>query len=261
MKFKKINRIIIKNRNKFQFLVNILSHFFTVRSLFKIIKYKFSKAPSFDFNGIKLNYFYHSYRNHRLGERSIEIPIIRHYLKKTGIRDMLEIGNVINHYYSFFQDLIDSKIVVDKYEKGWGIINKDIRDYFIDNKYNLIISISTFEHMDSDRGKNPEYVKGKSKFGTNAADNIFHVCNNLLNNRGLFLLTAPLSQHIEWNQTIFETGILNKDLLNVKSIRKYYMKKINEIEWKQIDENEAIKAKYNYPLFGINAISIIEIKK
>ncbi len=261
MRFKKLYRIILKNRNKFLFLVNILSYFFTVRSLFKIIKYKFSKAPSFIFNGTKLNYFYHSYHNHRLGERSVEIPIIRQYLEKTGIRSFLEIGNATNHYYTYFQDLIDTKIVVDKYEKGWGVINKDIKDYFIDNKYDLILSISTFEHMDSDCGKNPDYVKGKSKFGTFAADNIFHVCKNLLNDGGIFILTAPLSPHYEWNQTVFETGVFNKDLLNVKSIKKYYMKKINEIEWQQIDENDAIKAKYNYPFPGINILSIVEFKK
>lgn len=182
-------------------------------------------------------------------------------MEKRGIKDFLEIGNVTNHYYSYFQDIINSKIVVDKYEIGWGVINKDIGDYMSQNKFDFIFSISTFEHMDSDSGVDPISINKKKKLITYAADNIVRICNILLNAEGIFLITAPIGQHVEWNQTVFSGEILNKEFLKVKSVNIYYFKKINEIEWIQTKRDEILNSKENYPFPGVNALSIVEIIK
>lgn len=258
MKYKGILRTIGAN---FKFLTHILSHLIPARVLVRLLETKLATAEKFEFNGKELKYFYHSYQNQRLSDRAIEIPIIRYFMEKEKKRDFLEIGNVTNHYYTYFQDIIDSKVVVDKYEIGWGVINKDIYDYQTDIKFDFIFSISTFEHMDSNNGKNPDYIKGKSKLMTYAADNLVHVCHNLLNEGGLFILTAPLKQHHEWDQTLFSGKVFTKEILKVKSIKIYFFKKINEIEWQQTDIVHAKKAKYDSPFVATNALSIIEIRK
>ena len=57
-------------------------------------------------------------------------------------------------YYKFEHD------IVDKYEKKKGIINQDIVDYKPDKKYDLIISISTLEHVGWDETPRENYKNG-----------------------------------------------------------------------------------------------------
>jgi hypothetical protein len=251
------DKVIINNR----FSIKFLSKIFSIHDLIKIIYYKFSNAEYFEFKGKILKYFYHSYNNHRITERAIEIPIIRYYFERIGKRTCLEIGNVTNHYYSYFLDLIDLKTVIDKYEKGYGVINKDIKDFFPENKFDFIFSISTFEHMDSDRGRNLNNIKGNSKLSSYAADNIFHICNNILNSKGLFIITAPVGFAHEWDNLLFYNKILDKEFLKVESLKVYFFRRIKEIEWKETDINDAKKAVYNYPLRSVNVLSIVEIIK
>lgn len=239
----------------------ILSFSITPEVMIEVLLETYSKKEFFYFNNNRLEYFDHSYNNRRLTEREIEIPIIGFYFKKTGIRKILEIGNVTNHYYTYFQDLIDDKVVVDRYEKGFGVISQDVRDFKSDMKFDLIVSISTFEHMDSDRNRNKDYEKGKSELETYAASNILYVVKNLLKKNGCFIITAPISYAEEWDQTVFELNILNSDFLEVKSVDTYFFKKISQIEWIQTNLKEAKKAKLNTPFRGVNLLSVIEINK
>lgn len=54
---------------------------------------------------------------------------------------MLEVGNVLSHYFPIHHD------IVDKYEVCPGVINQDIADFLPQEKYDLILSISTVEHV------------------------------------------------------------------------------------------------------------------
>ncbi len=258
---KQIFRLFFEKRELHNPILKFLSKIIPPRLIFRLIREINANSGNFQFNGEKLFYFWHSYNGAPLTERSIEIPIIRYYMEKTRARDFLEIGNVSNHYYTYFQDLIDSKVVIDRYEKGWGVTNKDIKDFISKEQFSFIFAISTFEHMDSDRGANPDYIEGKSKLITYAADNIVHVCNNLLSKGGSFIITAPIAQSQEWDKTLFSNDILNVDFLKVKSIKTYFFKKTSEIRWIQTDINSAVKARYNYPLPNVNVLSIVEIIK
>jgi hypothetical protein len=71
-------------------------------------------------------------------ERIIEILIIKDYLKL--YKNILEIGNVLNHYYKC------NHTVIDKYEIGDNIINCDVLNppcFPSCSMFDLIISIST----------------------------------------------------------------------------------------------------------------------
>lgn len=62
-------------------------------------------------------------------------------MKKYKGRKILEVGNVLSHYFPVNHD------IVDKYEKADGVINQDVIDFYPSKRYDLIISISTLEHV------------------------------------------------------------------------------------------------------------------
>lgn len=74
-------------------------------------------------------------------ERGIELAIGKRALMGRDASDVLEVGNVLpwaGH---------DDHLVVDKYEQGPRVVNEDIVNFRSDRKYELIISISTLEHV------------------------------------------------------------------------------------------------------------------
>ena len=96
---------------------------------------------TFAFHGETYHYFYHKYNSTWESERAIEVPIIWKIVKENRERRILEIGNVLSHYFVFKHD------IVDKYEKAKGVINQDVIDFQPPKKYDLIVSISTLEHI------------------------------------------------------------------------------------------------------------------
>ncbi|MGA8153340.1 MAG: hypothetical protein WB952_20485 [Terriglobales bacterium] len=94
---------------------------------------------TFVFEGRDLRYFYHRYNNTASNERTIEIPIVEQFLRPH--QNVLEVGNVLNHYHPFPHD------VVDKYEVAAGVANCDVVEYSASKRYDLVISISTIEHV------------------------------------------------------------------------------------------------------------------
>jgi hypothetical protein len=73
----------------------------------------------------------------------IEVPIIYEMVKEAEAygQKVLEVGNVLSHYFHVNHD------IVYKYEKAKGVINEDVINFRLPKKYDLIISISTLEHM------------------------------------------------------------------------------------------------------------------
>src|SRR6202034_3735504 len=86
-------------------------------------------------------YFYHRYNYTWKNERTIEIPIIWDIIRKNPNKEILEVGNVLSHYYQVHHTILD------KYEKGDNVINEDVIDFNPKKKYDLIVSISTLEHV------------------------------------------------------------------------------------------------------------------
>lgn len=216
-------------------LIKILSKIFTVRYLNLILNDKFDYSKEFMFNNIKLPYFNHSYNNKRLTERSIEIPIIKYFIDCYNPKNILEVGNVSNYYYTYFKEIIKDKIVVDKYENFDKVINKDIIDFTSNIKFDMIISISTFEHMNT------------------PLTNISYVITNLLSNNGYFIFTFPIGYSKEL--TLFDLSLILLIILKlriVKSIKLYYFMKVKEIIWIQTK---------SYIKNNNKQIIIIEIRK
>jgi hypothetical protein len=69
--------------------------------------YKKIFRPTFIFNGQKYYYFYHRHNVVWKNERTVEIPIIWPVIKKNSHKNILEVGNVLSHYFSISHDVLD----------------------------------------------------------------------------------------------------------------------------------------------------------
>jgi cyclopropane fatty-acyl-phospholipid synthase-like methyltransferase len=186
--------------------------------------YTFKKRRRFWFKDNFLKEFYHFYNATWRGSRAVEIPIgkmIIDELIEEYNGDILEVGNVLNHYFKE----IDHKIV-DLCEEAEGVINEDIETFNPKEKYDLIISISTIEH-----------IEGAEKI-RKCLDNII----SLLKDGGKFVFTFTLGY--------------NKDLdliIEDKKFTKTIMKKVNNT-WKEVKLPKEYDFEDGYLLIG-------EIKK
>ena len=130
--------------------------FYVIKRAFSIwiyfVYYKlFSEQKNFIFRGKSYRYFYDIINNTWMNERSVEISIVMKMVNENKGKRILEIGNVLSNYYDVPHD------VVDKYEKAPNVINQDVVDFKTNDKYDLIVSISTLEHVGWD--EEPQMMK------------------------------------------------------------------------------------------------------
>ena len=194
----------------------------------------------FKFIGKKYRYFYHLYNRTVAGERIVEIPISKSYIDKYKGKNILEVGNVLSHYFKVEHDILD------KYEKGKDIINEDVVNYTSNKKYDLIISISTMEHVGHSYGEK----KDLKKFSKGIKN-----LKKLLANNGKLLITLP----VYYNSYV--TNLIIKKKMPFK--KGYFMKRYSFWnEWKQVDYRQAVSGnKYDGFYANSNVIYIGEYNK
>ena len=97
----------------------------TVIILFcKLHYYKiFKSSRTFLFNGKRYKYFQHKYNTTWRTERAVEIPIVWKLVKNNKKKNILEVGNVLSHYFPVNHDILD------KYEHEPDVINQDVVDF------------------------------------------------------------------------------------------------------------------------------------
>lgn len=199
----------------------------------------FRRKKSFVFEGKKYKYFYHLYNRTIASERIVEIPIAHKIVKQYKGKNVLEVGNVLAYYYPILHD------VLDKYEILPGVINEDVISFKGNKKYDLIISVSTMEHVGWTYGE--ERDSGKFLRG-------IHNLKRSLKKGGKMVVTFPLYYRDDLSKLIKT----NKMPFN----KEYFMKRTSLWnEWEQIGFNEAIKgASYDsyYANANILYIGVIE---
>lgn len=192
----------------------------------------------FVFNRKTYSYLNNAYNFTRDNERSVEVPLIWSFVEDSVSEKVLELGNVLSHYYLINHD------VLDKYEKDDRVINKDVVSFTSRIKYDLIVSISTLEHVGWDEDikdplKIPKAIKQMKK---------------LLSKNGRFIFTVPFG----YNSHLDE--LLHKNMLDVS--KKYFMKRVSRSNiWKQVSWKEVKFTKYNVPYPNANAICIGVVTK
>lgn len=100
---------------------------------------------TFTYDGRPYRYFYDRYLYTWLNERCVELPLAFEAYDGARGADVLEVGNVLGHYGR------GGHTVVDRYEQAPGVTNVDVLELAGDDRtYDLIISVSTLEHVGVD---------------------------------------------------------------------------------------------------------------
>ena len=181
----------------------------------------FKTRRTFKFNGKKYHYFYHRNWITWNNERSVEVPIVLEIIKKYKGKDFLEVGNVLMNFYDYDRD------IVDKYEIAPGVLNEDIVDYNPGKKYDIIISISTLEHVgwDEEPRESLKILK--------AIENL----KRLLKADGRIIITMPKS-----NSPVLDNLIMSKKIPFTKSS---FLKRVSKNNrWKQVPLKKIGNTKY-----------------
>ncbi len=238
-----------------------------------------SKLRRFTFNKRTYRYFCHSYGSTWANERAVEVPIIWEEVRKHEAQRILELGNVLSHYYPVHHD------IVDKYEKSAGVTNVDILDLDTSKDYDLIVSISTVEHIGCDeahikdlyqqcgllaekpirdRSWSEQYfsnfdcqdsvIAGKIKEKTESQsleEPLRVAVENLksqLSQTGKIIITVPLGYNPALDCLLKEEKIFT----NIK-----YLKRISKNNtWKEAHEAEIHTVKYNWSSLCANVLAV-----
>ncbi|HEX5410294.1 MAG TPA: hypothetical protein VFZ27_00370 [Terriglobia bacterium] len=177
---------------------------------------RLTRRPSrFTFRGQPYRYFWHRYNSTWRNERAIEIPIARSFLAGVSPDKVLEIGNVLSHYGPVSHE------VVDKYEQTEGVRNEDVCDFRSDKKYDLILSISTLEHVGWD-----EEPKDETKV-LRAIENL----RGLLGPQGKLVITIPVGYNPPLDRLIEQGRI-------IFSSRAFLKRSPRRNEWREVGEPE-----------------------
>ncbi len=188
---------------------------------------------AFRCGGKRYPYFCHPYNGAGLNERTVEIAIARELIREYSGRRILEVGNVLANYGPV------THTVVDKYEEAPGVLNQDIVDLDGNECYDLIVGISTIEHVGFD-----EEPRDPGKL----ARAVERLCA-LLAPGGMLFLTFPLAYNPDadrfWREdTSFFT-------------RKLCLRRTSFLNfWREVPCPAAGEALYGHPWVGGNWVAI-----
>jgi hypothetical protein len=195
------------------------------------------RRKEFQFNGKTYEYLYHFYNKTWKNERGVEIPIFREIILSNQDKRILEVGNVLSHYFPIHHD------VVDKYEISPGVINQDIVSYAPSSKYDLIVSISTLEHVGWDE---------EPREPTKLLQAITHMKDQCLAPGGTIIASLPIGLN-----SYFDTLLRER---RTPFSKQQFLKRVSERNyWVESDWDSCRDAKYGRFVANAIVIGIISV--
>ncbi len=189
--------------------------------------------------GKTYTYFDHFYNLTWLNERRVEIPIIMDVLNRNPDARALEVGNVLSHY-----DHSLKHTVVDKYEdsKRGHYFKEDAETFSSDDQYDIIVSISTLEHVGWDESpRDPGKI-----FRT------IHNLRGLLSAKGALVFTAPVGYSQPLDRLIDEGDGF---------VERLCLRRVNSInEWEESDWVTVRRSAFHSPYPFANGLVVARIK-
>lgn len=213
-----------------------------------------AKPQLFEFQGRPYECFYHIRGLTHLHERTVEIPIAIELISKFRGRRILEIGNVLSNYTKLEHD------IVDKYETAPGVINQDVVDFRPGGRYDLIMSISTLEHVGWD-----EQPQIPDKIPTA----IEHL-KTLLAPLGTLFVTVPLDYNKNLDMLLDEGKIAFTETYFIKRVQVLPANRLlaevrrfcdaryitSRSTWREVSWEQARGSQYGAPFKGGNTIML-----
>jgi SAM-dependent methyltransferase len=186
---------------------------------------------SFDFQGASYRYLFHRYKLTWLTERAVEVPVIQAIVDRAGAQRVLEVGNVLSHYRP------QRHLVVDKYERASGVINRDVLELEDLGPFDLIVAISTLEHVGWD-----EHPRAPSR-----APQAVAALRARLAPGGLLVLTVPAGYNREFEAALRDGRI---ELTRSAALRR----EAAGPHWREVSPAEAWSVPYDFLLYSARAV-------
>jgi hypothetical protein len=190
---------------------------------------------TFVLDGVERPYLRHRANATWRTERTVEIPIALDALRSAGAGRVLEVGNVLTQY-AIARPV--NYTVVDKYEVAPRVANIDVLE--IKGTYDLIVSISTLEHVGLD-----EMPRDWQK-----ARRAVIQLRRLLAPSGAMLATWPLNYNRDLDDAL-RAGELGQSGAS-------YLRRVSGSNlWMQATIEDASKCMYGFPWAGATALALV----
>jgi SAM-dependent methyltransferase len=192
---------------------------------------------SFEFDGEFYPYLFHLYKHSWLRERAVEVPVVQRIVDRQPGARVLEAGNVLSHYRP------QAHLVVDKYEQAEGVVNRDILDLGELGSFDLIVAISTLEHVGWDEHpRRPE-----------RALEAVRALRSGLRPGGQLVITHPVGYNPTLDEALREGAV---PLSRAGALRRLG----GGTHWRQVPVEEAWSAPYDFLLYSARAVVIAELR-
>ena len=191
-----------------------------------------------DYRGTSLPLVYAGHNVTWANERCVELALARALMAGVPPERTLEVGHVTPHYFQ------GGHQVVDKYEPA--ALQVDIVDFDPAERFDLILSISTFEHIAFDEPggpKAPHQVAAKVRAALER-------CRGLLAPGGLLAITVPLGYNPALDAMIAADELA--------WARASWFKRFPRRTWRRVSRSEAVRCRYGSPRAFANAIVLAE---
>lgn len=190
---------------------------------------------TFEFDGRRVPYVHHAYNNTWLNERAVEVALAKEVLASCRPERVLEIGNVLGHYGS------SGHTVVDKYEQGAGVLNLDVSELGLDRQYDLVVSVSTMEHVGFDEDVQDPEKPGRS------LDRL----RGVLAPGGRLWVSLPVGYNPELDRRL-RAGVYG--FTTVRALRRERRRNI----WREVPTEQVWGAEYDRLLYTAHGLVIAE---
>jgi SAM-dependent methyltransferase len=192
----------------------------------------------FDFQGERYAYLFHRYKRTWLTERAIEVPVLQAMVDRQAGARVLEVGNVLAHYRR------QTHLVVDKYEQAPGVVNRDVLELDGLGQFDLIVSISTLEHVGWDEApRDPD-----------KAARAVSALRTLLAPGGRLVLTVPVGYNAAFDAALREGAI---PLSATAALRRVG----GGTRWREVATAEVWSAPYDFLLYSARGVLFAFIER
>jgi len=185
----------------------------------------------FELAGDRHRYVFHRYKLSWLSERAVEVPVVQAIVDRHAGARILEVGHVLGHYRP------QSHVVLDKYELAQGVLNRDVLELGDLGPFDLIVAISTLEHVGLDESPRDP---GKAARAVSAL-------RDLLAPGGRLVLTIPAGYNVAFDTAIKDGSIATDSLTALRRVR-------GRNAWREVSAQEAFAAPYDFLLYRARGV-------
>ena len=189
---------------------------------------------SFALAGRKYQYYFGRYNTTWHHERAVEVPVAWEVVRRFDPDRVLEVGNVLPHYFQ------TRHTVLDKDEADPRVVNADVVDFTTERRFDLIVTISTLEHVGWDYSEDVESRKILA-----AVDHL----GELLTENGRLLVTLPIGYNPHLDELLRNGDLRFDRLLAMERISR-------DNRWRETSWASIARAQYDKPYRGANGLVI-----